>query len=358
MKVFISHHSSQVDTAARVAGYLEARGIPCWFAPRDIPIGAEWDQAIQDAINAAPALVLLLSAEADSSRHVKRELTIADSHGVKLYWLRLQPADLAMPPGRGDISSFHGTADQDLREVLLSAGAGAWQEGTLELALSAADGKSVAVRSVEPHIIRTDLPSPLWVEDTYAECGGSTARVRNFLLALDVPTMIDGGLAGAGASPDDSSSALDRIDEGLADLGPDFLLTGTTQGSINVKTVACSGNYEWTVDVAYAVAGDPHQYVVTVGPYKTYGRSENTSVYLGRAGSDGQFHLEHTTIKNVWVDTFAIALEDGVGGPIVSAPDPEDPAKTLYFCNQTHGINGAPADRRRGTGRSLPGRGL
>lgn len=90
MTVFISHHSSRKATASHVAGFLERHGIASWYAPRDITPGSEWDQAISAAIQSSDAMVLLFCSQADQSKHVKREVGIADKAQVPIYWLRLE----------------------------------------------------------------------------------------------------------------------------------------------------------------------------------------------------------------------------------------------------------------------------
>ena len=40
---------------------MEAKGVRCWMAPRDILPGADWGESIIDAINDAKAMVLVFS---------------------------------------------------------------------------------------------------------------------------------------------------------------------------------------------------------------------------------------------------------------------------------------------------------
>lgn len=90
MTVFISYHHSKLDVAEHIAAYFQRRGIATWYAPRDVHPGRDWDTAISDAIRSSSALVLLFCSDADASRHVKRELSLADSARVPVYWLRLE----------------------------------------------------------------------------------------------------------------------------------------------------------------------------------------------------------------------------------------------------------------------------
>lgn len=92
-RVFVSHHSSKHDVAEQVEVLLNARGIRCWIAPRDVPPGAPFDSAIQDAIKKCAAVLLLFCANSDKSRHVKRELILGDSAGRPIVPLRLEAID-------------------------------------------------------------------------------------------------------------------------------------------------------------------------------------------------------------------------------------------------------------------------
>ena len=60
--VFLSYASTDRPAADAICAALEARGIRCWIAPRDVPAGADWGEAILTAIGRAHAMVLVLSA--------------------------------------------------------------------------------------------------------------------------------------------------------------------------------------------------------------------------------------------------------------------------------------------------------
>lgn len=95
---FISHHSSQHEIARRLKAALAETGIDGWMAPDDIDPGVTFDEAIIAQIRRSDVVVLLLSEESDRSRHVKRELMIAEDNGKPVYPVRLaaiQPEGLA-----------------------------------------------------------------------------------------------------------------------------------------------------------------------------------------------------------------------------------------------------------------------
>lgn len=87
--VFICHSSTDRGWAERVCDALESRGLRCWIAPRDIPPGTEYGDAIIDGIDACPAFVFILSAQADDSPHVRRELERAVSQRRRLFPCRV-----------------------------------------------------------------------------------------------------------------------------------------------------------------------------------------------------------------------------------------------------------------------------
>lgn len=89
-KIFLSHHSSKSELVAHLSKYLMKNGLDTWYAPRDIRSGEQWDEAINEAIKNCKAVVLLFCAQADSSRQVKRELSLADRYKKPVFWIRIE----------------------------------------------------------------------------------------------------------------------------------------------------------------------------------------------------------------------------------------------------------------------------
>ncbi|HYB32955.1 MAG TPA: TIR domain-containing protein [Steroidobacteraceae bacterium] len=92
--VFMSYASGDRPIAEALAGYLEQHGIRCWMAPRDVPAGALYADAIVRAINEAGAFVLLLSRSSIGSSHVGKELERASSKRKRIIAVRLDDAPL------------------------------------------------------------------------------------------------------------------------------------------------------------------------------------------------------------------------------------------------------------------------
>ncbi len=93
---FISYASADRPMADALTAYLEARGVRCWMAPRDVPPGALYADAIVRAINEARTLVLILSRHSTESRHVGKELERASSKRKEIIAVRLD--DAVLPP--------------------------------------------------------------------------------------------------------------------------------------------------------------------------------------------------------------------------------------------------------------------
>ncbi|HEX4506587.1 MAG TPA: toll/interleukin-1 receptor domain-containing protein [Alphaproteobacteria bacterium] len=88
--VFISYSTKDKITADAVCGTLEASGIRCWIAPRDIGPGREWGEAIIDAIESCQVMVLVFSAHANDSPQIRREIERAVNKSVAILTLRIE----------------------------------------------------------------------------------------------------------------------------------------------------------------------------------------------------------------------------------------------------------------------------
>lgn len=89
-KAFLSHHSSKVELVEHLSRYLEKNDIETWYAPRNIPAGADWPNEIENAISNCSAFILLFCAKADSSQQVKRELALADKYKKPVFWVKIE----------------------------------------------------------------------------------------------------------------------------------------------------------------------------------------------------------------------------------------------------------------------------
>ena len=77
--IFVSYASQDRDAAFRIVAFLEQNGIRCWVAPRDVPPGMEYGEAIMNGIAQSRALVLILSDQSNESQFVRKEVERAVS---------------------------------------------------------------------------------------------------------------------------------------------------------------------------------------------------------------------------------------------------------------------------------------
>ena len=66
--IFVSHSSKDDNIVMPIVSALEAKGIKCWIAPRDV-IGP-YAKAITDAIKSSKIFLLCLSHNSAVSEHV------------------------------------------------------------------------------------------------------------------------------------------------------------------------------------------------------------------------------------------------------------------------------------------------
>jgi TolB-like protein len=92
--VFISYASQDASVAEAACKALEQAGVTCWIAPRDVTPGTFYADEIVHALDAAKALVLILSENAAASPHVLREVERAASKRLSVVSLRIDQAPL------------------------------------------------------------------------------------------------------------------------------------------------------------------------------------------------------------------------------------------------------------------------
>ena len=70
---FISYSSEDQEFAERLYDDLQGRGVRCWYAPKNMQVGAKIRDAIDDAIRDAGRVILILSSSSLSRGWVEKE---------------------------------------------------------------------------------------------------------------------------------------------------------------------------------------------------------------------------------------------------------------------------------------------
>ena len=76
-QVFISYSSKDKKFAEKIYSFLNKKGISCWISSKDIPAGADYQVCVVEAINTAQIVLLIFSANANSSNEIAKELSLA-----------------------------------------------------------------------------------------------------------------------------------------------------------------------------------------------------------------------------------------------------------------------------------------
>jgi len=93
--VFISHSHRDAEASAEILAALEQRGVKCWTAPRDVPPGGSYAEAILTAIENASCFVLVYTENSNVSPHVLREVERALSYGANIIPVRFDGSSVS-----------------------------------------------------------------------------------------------------------------------------------------------------------------------------------------------------------------------------------------------------------------------
>lgn len=91
--LFISYASDDQPVALEVCALLEAQGVRCWIAPRDVAPGTKWDEALLRAIDEAGAFLLLLSRASNDSPFVQNEVNRAFGKKKAIFTFRIEEVE-------------------------------------------------------------------------------------------------------------------------------------------------------------------------------------------------------------------------------------------------------------------------
>src|SRR5262245_18437523 len=123
--VFISYTSTARAAADQLCTVLERNGIQCWIAPRNIPAGSPWPEAIVTAIRESGLMISLVSRDALRSKDMARELESADRSNVPILPIRRDATPLEGPfayfLGNRQWLDLHDNAPEECENAILEA---------------------------------------------------------------------------------------------------------------------------------------------------------------------------------------------------------------------------------------------
>jgi hypothetical protein len=120
---FISYASANHEKAEKICASLEQRGLVCWMAPRDIRAGREYGDEIILGLERSAAVVLVLSAAANTSVFVLREIERAVSKEINVIPVRIEevtpsPGLELFISGTHWLDVFHGDWDEHMDRLV------------------------------------------------------------------------------------------------------------------------------------------------------------------------------------------------------------------------------------------------
>ena len=95
-QTFISYSNKDQATAIRVCDGLEVRGVKCWISCRDVCPGRNYQEEITLELVGSSVMILIWSANANSSTEIPNEIALAAKNDVLLIPLKI---DNATPSG-------------------------------------------------------------------------------------------------------------------------------------------------------------------------------------------------------------------------------------------------------------------
>jgi len=89
-EVFICHSTKDEVKASAICAALEAEGLQCWIAPRDLISNLNWEKCMIEAIKQARIMVLALTADANVSPRILREVELATRGRVRILIMQIE----------------------------------------------------------------------------------------------------------------------------------------------------------------------------------------------------------------------------------------------------------------------------
>ncbi|NDJ52277.1 MAG: TIR domain-containing protein [Chloroflexi bacterium] len=92
-QIFVSYSRQDADYVQRLKTFLESNGLQVWF-DEQIEQGDQWFNEIHAAIQNSPAVIVVMSPEAEASEWVHKEILLAKRYGKAIFPLLLHGAEL------------------------------------------------------------------------------------------------------------------------------------------------------------------------------------------------------------------------------------------------------------------------
>jgi len=246
--LFFSYARADAEFALKLATDLRAAGTSLWMDQLDIMPGKRWDQAVQEALDVCPCLLVILSLTSVKSNNVMDEVSFALEQNKKVMPVRYGDCDIPFRLRRLEYIDF--THDYDAALTRLVRALDSYSE-EIEPGSRGADGASSSAVPSPPHRMegaeaatgaarREHVPLVRSAEDEGSSEKPSMKLTRKRLLVAAAGLVVV--LAGALGAMRTKLQSSPTGAEPAVDNAPPVAEEGArTEGAVNVKYLNRAG---------------------------------------------------------------------------------------------------------------------
>ena len=118
MKHFFSYSRHDTEFVKQLANDLKKREMNVWLDQLDIPVGAKWDTCIEQALNEAIGIILVLSNSSVQSDNVMDEVNYAITKGKYIIPIKLDDCEVPFRLARIQQINFQGDYEKSVETVV------------------------------------------------------------------------------------------------------------------------------------------------------------------------------------------------------------------------------------------------
>lgn len=116
--IFVSYSSRDRDFAMKFTKELQKLGASIWIDQLGIGLGDNWDSSIEDALEVANTLLLIISKTSATSQNVQDEVSIAKGNNKKIVPILIEQCKLPMRWQRMQYADYTTAPEKAIKNIL------------------------------------------------------------------------------------------------------------------------------------------------------------------------------------------------------------------------------------------------
>lgn len=116
--IFVSYSRNDLDFALDLTRKLQELGANIWIDQFGIQIGENWDNSIEDALEGALTLLLIISKTSSESQNVQDEVSLAMNSKKKIVPILIEECELPMRWQRMQYADFTVNSEKTMEKLL------------------------------------------------------------------------------------------------------------------------------------------------------------------------------------------------------------------------------------------------